>query len=336
LNVLIIGGTGLISTAITREMKHRGHRVAHFNRGRTPDRTGGPDETILGDRKDYASFEAAMSRRTWDCVIDMAAYHPDDARSVVRAFSGRIGHFVFCSTVCVYGGPLSKLPATEDEPRTPVSDYGRNKAAIEDLLLEAHENGDFPVTIVRPSQTYGEGGVIVHSLGTSTTFLDRIRKGRPVVVHGDGHGVWAACHIDDVALAFAGAAGNPSAFGRAYHAAGDVWMTWNDYVRGVGEALGREPKMAHIPTEALARVAPRQSAMTRDIFQYPGVFDNTAAKRDLGFAYTVPWVEGVRRTAKWLDEAGKVENCDEDPFPDRLIDAYRSCLAEIVDSVSET
>lgn len=321
MKVLIIGGTGLISTAITRQLVERGDAVTVFNRGQTPARIPEGARILLGDRRDYPAFEASMASETWDAVIDMICYQPEDAESAIRAFQGRAGHFVFCSTVCVYGGMLSRLPADENEPRTPTGSYGHNKVACEDRFMEAHSQS-FPVTILRPSHTYGEGGTIVHSLGWKTTYLDRIRKGKPVVVHGDGSGLWTSCHIDDVARGFVGALGNPKAFGQSYNVTGEAWMTWNEYTQGVAQALGCEAKITHIPTDVLGKVAPDRAGMTVEIFQYNSVFSNEKAKRDLGFRYTVPWVEGVRRTVAWLDENHRIENSDNDPFDDRLIAAW--------------
>lgn len=324
MRVLIIGGTGLISSAITPQLLARGDEVTLYNRGKSEVRFEGEPQYIHGDRRDYATFEKQMEEAGhFDYVIDMVGFSPADGESVVRAFKGRIGQFIFCSTVCTYGGPASHYPIREDEPRRPIGSYGANKVKIEDMLMEAHTRGDFPVTIMRPSQTYGEGGTIVHSLGWETTYLDRIRKGKPIIVHGDGSCLWAACHIEDVGRGFVGAAGNPVAYGKFYNVTGEEWMTWNRYHEGVAEALNApKPNIVHIPTDLLGRLAPKRAGISVDIFQYPSVFDNSAAIKDLGFRYTIPWVEGVRRTVAWLDARGKVANSDEDPFDDTVIAAW--------------
>ena len=183
---------------------------------------------------------------------------------------------------------------------------------------------------MRPSQTYGEGGTIVHSLGGKTTYLDRIRKGKPIIVHGDGGCLWAACHIDDVGRGFVGACGNPKAFGKSYNLTGEEWMTWNRYHEGVAEALNApNPTLVHIPADLMKQIAPKRFGISIDIFQYPSIFDNSAAINDLGFAYTIPWVEGVRRTVAWLDARGKIENSDDDPFDDRVIAAWEKLGASM-------
>ena len=332
MKVLIIGGTGLISTAITKQLLERGDEVTLYNRGKSEARFSEDTQSVMylhGDRKQYTEFEAQMAAAgSFDCVIDMVGFVPEDAESVVRAFKGRIGHFIFCSTVCVYGGPASHYPIREDEPRRPIGNYGANKVKCEDILTAAGARGDFPVTIMRPSQTYGEGGTIVHSIGGRSYYLDRIRKGKPIIVHGDGACLWAACHIDDVGRGFVGAAQNPKAFGKAYNLTGEEWMTWNRYHAGVAEALNAPtPTLVHIPADLMKRLAPRHFGISIDIFQYPSIFDNSAAIQDLGFQYTIPWVEGVRRTVAWLDARGKVENSDDEPFDDQVIAAWERLSA---------
>lgn len=337
MRVLIIGGTGLISSAITPRLLERGDAVTLYNRGQSEVRFSGTPTFLHGDRRDYAAFEAQMAEAgTFDCVIDMVGYVPEDAESVVRAFRGRIGQFLFCSTACVYGGPAQRYPIREDEPRRPTGTYGADKARIEDILMQAHERGDFAVTILRPSQTYGEGGTIVHSLGWSTTYIDRIRKGKPVIVHGDGQSLWAACHIDDVAQGFIGAMGNPKAYGRCYNLTGEEWMTWNQYHEGVAAALhAPPPRLVHIPTDLLGRLAPQRARISVEIFQYPGIFDNQAAMQDLGFRYTVPWVEGVRRTVAWLDARGRIARSEDDPFDDRILAAWERLTARMAETLQD-
>jgi nucleoside-diphosphate-sugar epimerase len=185
--------------------------------------------------------------------------------------------------------------------------------------------------MLRPAQTYGEGGVIVHTFGWSTTFIDRLRKGKPVVVHGDGTNLWAPCHVDDVGHCFVHAAGNPRTFGKAYNTTGDELFTWNAYVQGVAQALNAPaPRIVHIPTEILYKITPERAGITHNNFSGNNVFDNTAAKTDLDFHYTVPWVEGVRRTVAWLDAHSKIANSDEDPFDDRLIAAWERHTAALL------
>ena len=331
MKILIIGGTGLISVSITRDLLEAGHTVTLFNRGLSRLDLHPQARVIRGDRTDYAVFENQMAEAgRFDVVMDMVGYQPEDGESAVRAFGHHTGQFIFCSTVDVYRKPALRYPYLEGEPYGGLNDYSRKKVIIEKTLLEAQSKGAFPLTIIRPAYTYGESRGPVNTFGGSTTFLDRLRKGKPLVVHGDGSSFWVACHRDDVARAFGAAAGNPRTFGRAYHVTGEEWMTWDAYIQRAAEALGApEPQLIHIPSDLLGQIAPRRAAIVVQNFQFNNIFDNSAAHADLNFSYTIPWAEGVRRMTAWLDARGQIEDCDRDPFDDRLIAAWKQYGANL-------
>ena len=256
MHILFIGGTGLISTAIVGKLLGRGAKVTCFNRGKSESRL--PEhpnlEIVTGDRQDRPAFEAAFEGRTFDAVIDMISFHPDDAASAIRAFSGKTKQFVHCSTVCVYSGPPETIPTPETEPYHSIGGYGKNKAAIEELLLAEHGKNGFPVTILRPSHSYGEGGNILRPWGPWDgwgRFIDRLRKGKPVIVPGDGTNLWASCHVEDVAEGFIAVLGKPEAIGQCFNITGEQNMTWNTYHEQVAEVVGGTFHPVYIPTDVL-------------------------------------------------------------------------------------
>lgn len=325
MKVLIIGGTGLISTTITRQMLEQGIDLTLYNRGKSEARTPDGARQLRGDRNDLAAFERQMAEAgNFDCVIDMICFEAEQAESAVRAFRGRVEQFILCSTVDVYSKPAHRYPILENEPRRGNNDYGRNKIKCEDVLMAAHERGDFATTIIRPAYSYGEGGQVVDTWGWGTTYIDRLRKSKPIIVHGDGSSFWVACHVDDVGHTFVAAAGNPNTFGKAYHVTGEEWMTWDRYYGDMARAIDApEPSLVHIPTDLLARLAPERALWCETNFQGNNILDNSAAKADLDFRYTIPWIQGARRTIRWLDEHDGIANSDEDLFDDRLIALWR-------------
>jgi nucleoside-diphosphate-sugar epimerase len=331
MKILIIGGTGLISTAITRELQARGEEVIHYNRGQADAQVAIP--TIHGDRKEFAAFEAQMAEAgPFDCVIDMVCFQPQEAESAVRAFRGRTDHFIFCSTVDVYTKPSPRYPITEDVERRPRPSfpYAYAKAQCERIFEDAHSRGDFPVTSIRPAYTYGEGRGILHSFLRGMYYLQRIREGRPIIVHGDGTSLWASCHRDDVGRAFANAVGNARTLGKAYHTASPEWLSWNQYHQQVAQAMGApEPQLVHIPTDLMFEILPAEAEWCRENFQYNNIFDNRAAEDDLDFRYTIAWMEGVRRIVAWLDERDRITGADEPPFYQMLLDNWLQASAEM-------
>ena len=324
MRILLMGGTGLISTPMTLDLRERGHDITVCNRGkRAPELPTGVRQ-ILADRTDHTAFEMAMrALEPFDVVIDMICYKPADAESLSRAFAGRTAHMIVCSTIDVFAKPASHYPITEQEPhRPPPWDYAENKALLEAILRQAHQRGDFPVTILRPAHTYNDGGALLHSLGGKTTYLDRLRKGKPIVVHGDGSSLWASCRAEDVARAFVEAAGSSVTFGKSYNVTGEEWMPWNRIHETVAAALDAPaPTLVHIPTDLLARVA-RRAFISQVNFQFNNTFDNAAARQDLNFRCTIPFAAGARRTVNWLAAHGRIENSDEDPYDDRILAAW--------------
>lgn len=330
MRVLFIGGTGLISTSIARQLLEAGHRVTLFNRGNSESRVPAGAEILHGDRKDYAAFENTFANRMFDVVVDMVAFHPDDSASAVRAFAGRTAQFIHCSTVCVYSGPVRQIPTTETEPYHSIGEYGKNKILCELVLLREWKWSQFPVTIMRPSHSYGEGGGIIRPFGPPNGFIDRLRKGKPVIVHGDGSSLWASCHVDDVARGFIGTMGNTNCLGEAYNIAGDEWMTWSTYLEQVAEVVGGAFKPVYIPTDILLEMAPKWAGGTRDIFEWPSVFDNSKIKRDTSYAgQTISWREGVKRNLEWVESTGPISAGPDDEFEDRLIEAWRQGIGTL-------
>ncbi|WP_254279753.1 NAD-dependent epimerase/dehydratase family protein [Haloarcula marina] len=324
MDTLIIGGTGLISTGITRQAVAAGHDVTVFTRGETEADLPASVDRITGDRTDREALERARDAISLGCVIDMVGFDPADVETAIDVFAGHVDQYIFCSTVDVYHRPVATMPVRERAAREPpVSEYGADKAACEDLLFEAYRADGFPATIIRPWDTYGEGGSLNNTL-SSGAYVDRLREGKPIVVHGDGTSVWAPCHRDDVAAAFVAAIGNHEAIGEAYHTTATEAMTWNQYHRRAAAALDApDPELVHVPTDALREAVPDRTTALLDHFQFSTVFDTSKARRDLDFRQTVSWEEGVQRTVDRLAADGALDDWDSDPEYDAVVSAWR-------------
>jgi len=315
MRVLVIGGTGLISTGITRGLVAAGHDVVAFTRGTTD--ADVPDAVSFhhGDRDRREDLERAAEVDP-DCVIDMVCFDPETARVAVETFDGIVDQYVFCSTVDVYRRPPADQPITESALREsetdaePVSTYAADKAAAEDVFLDAHGDA-FATTVIRPWSTYGDRGPVLHTLGSGSYYLDRIRTGKPVIVHGDGTSLWGSCHRDDVAAAFVAAVGNETAYGEAYHVTSEEPLTWNQYHRRVARVLDApEPELVHVPTDLLRERLPDRTDLLVDHLQYTTTFDNAKARRDLEFEYTIDFETGVRRAAETIDSTTGIDPWD--------------------------
>ena len=335
MRILLIGGTGNISTGIVRQLMGRGHDIILFKR--TP---GCPEwmtgvRVLSGDRRDCGQLAQATAGMQFDCVIDMVCFDPSEATAAVEIIRERTEQFIFCSTVDVYSKQPCSYPIRETDPMGAAESfpYGYKKMLCENIFWNAHQSGAFALTVFRPAATYNDtGSPGVHSFGSGTYHLDRLLKGRPILLHGDGNSIWTAAHRDDVAIPFANAAANSKAYGQAYTVAGDEWMTQNQIWRTIARVIGApEPQFIYIPTALLGALAPREAEWCVQNFQYNNIFDTAKVKRDLGFRYTVPYEEGVRRSFVYLAANGRIESCDNYPFYDRIVERWRSHAAQLME-----
>jgi nucleoside-diphosphate-sugar epimerase len=228
----------------------------------------------------------------------MIGFTPDDAHSDIRAFAGRCGHFIFCSTVCTYG---VKVPpgvlVDETFPQEPISTYGRNKLAAEQVLWEAHASGGMPVTIIRPSHTYGAELALIDNLEPDPVAWDRIEKGLPILCAGDGLGLWVSTHRDDCGKLFAYAAMNPKTFGQSYNATRRTVLTWRDYLQQVAAALGVPARVLFMPADWIVRHDPKRFGLLREITGFHGAYTSAKAERDVPeFRCDIDLIDGARQT----------------------------------------
>ena len=313
MKVLLIGGTGLISMGIVKHLLVRGAEVAMFNRGERPVAVPAGVEVLQGDRNDEAALARACGSRSWDVVIDMICFTPEQAEADVRVFGGKCEHFIFCSTVCTYGIKVPPHVFVEETfPQEPISTYGKNKVLCERIFERAGSEGKFRVTTIRPSHTYGPTATLIDNLEGDPVSWDRIERGLPVVCAGDGLGLWVSTHRDDCGKLFAYGALNPKTYGQSYNATHDVHMTWEQYFRIVAGVLGKPVELLYLPAERIWKRDPERFGLLREITAFHGAFDSSKAKRDVPeFTCEISFAKGaaealedVRRRKAWKTSVG--------------------------------
>jgi nucleoside-diphosphate-sugar epimerase len=334
MRVLFIGGTGIISTASTRLAAERGIELTLLNRGsRTADIPANV-RTLTADVRDEAAVDEALGRQQFDAVVDWVAFTPADVERDIRLFRHRTRQFIFISSASAYQRPVGHYLITESTPlANPYWQYSRDKIACEERLMAAYREEGFPITIVRPSLTYGDSQIVlaVNSWRKSYTAIDRMRRGKKVIVPGDGSSLWVITHNSDFARGLVGLLGHPQAIGHAFHITSDEVMTWDQFYRITAQAAGVEAQIVHITSDFMgAAMAEEVGSLTGDKASSV-VFDNTKIKRFVpGFCAKVPFAQGIQRTIDWFDADPKRKQIDEDANAswDKLIDAYESGLQE--------
>ncbi len=325
-SVLFLGGTGVISSACSALAVERGMEVFLLNRGTTTARPA-PDGAVslTGDANDISSLRAAVGEREFDVVADFLAFTPGDVQTRLEVLSGRMGQYVFISSASAYQTPPARLPVTESTPlRNPYWQYSRNKIACEDLLTTAYRSDGLPATIVRPSHTYDK---TLLPFDGGWTVVDRMRRGAEVVVPGDGTSLWTLTHHTDFAQAFVGLLGHPAAIGDTFHITSDEWLSWNQIFELVAAAASVEPRLVHVPSDAIAAVDPEWGAGLLGDKAHSMIFDNTKVRRLVpDFVARIPFHQGAREILDWYDEDPGRRHVDEamDATMDRLVTAYRA------------
>jgi nucleoside-diphosphate-sugar epimerase len=331
MRVLFIGGTGLISSACAELAVQRGIDLWLLNRG-TSDRYASPpgSHRLTGDvHGPEADIRDLLAGLTFDAVVDWVAFTPDDVERDIRLFSGRTGQFVFMSSASAYQTPPRRYLLTEDTPlENPFWEYSRDKIACERRLLDEHARNGFPVTIVRPSHTYGPSQIplVLNSGLHPWTAAARMRQGRETIVHGDGSSLWVLTWNADLAVALVGLLGRAAAIGEAFHITSDEVLTWDAITLEVGRALGVTPAIVHVPSDLIARVAPESAGSLLGDKSHSVVFDNSRIKRLIPeFGCRVPFAEGIRRTIAWFEADPRRRSIDEtaDRAWDAILDRYR-------------
>jgi nucleoside-diphosphate-sugar epimerase len=330
MKILFLGGTGVISSACAQLALARGFELTLLNRGQKTIWPGA--RQIIADITNPAATKTALGEARWDAVVDFIAYTAADVEQRINLFRRRTAQFIFISSASAYQKPPAHFPITECAPLVnPFWDYARNKIAGEERLLRVLREENFPVTIIRPSWTYDETRITVPvKSGKNFTIVDRMRRGQPVIVPGDGTALWTMTHSTDFAKGLVGLLGHQGATGHAFHITSDEVLTWNQIYETVAEAAGApKPKLVHIASDFITACLPEFSGGLHGDKANSAVFDNSKIKRFVPeFVATTRFRDGMTRSVKWFDADPARQEIDDEANVawDKLIAAYERGL----------
>ena len=325
IKALFIGGTGNISTEVSRLAVQNGIDLYLLNRGQRKVEIDGA-KSIVADVNDPEQVKKALEGLSWDVVVNWIAFTPIEVQRDIDLFRGKTNQYIFISSASCYQKPVSHPVITESMPlHNPFWQYSRDKIACEDLLNKAYREDGFPVTIVRPSLTYDT--VIPVAIGgwTEYTIIDRMKKGKKVIVHGDGTSIWTIMHATDFAKGFFGLMDHQQAIGHGFHITSDELLTWDQIYETTAEAANAKANIIHIPSDFIARFDPFQEGNLLGDKAHSVIFDNTKIKTFVPeFKATIPYKVGIKKTVEWFEADPKrmVVNPETNELMDKIIDAY--------------
>ncbi len=325
MKILILGGTGNISSEVAACLVERGDTVTLCTSGRKP--VPRRYEHIKTDRYDADGMREALGGLSFDCAVDFLAYEASQCEIAHNALKGRIGQYVFISSATVYQKPHIVLPITENMPLgNQYSEYARKKMGSEYYLQSVHSR-DFPVTIVRPSHTFGKTWIPSPLHGSDWTIPARILAGKPVIVHDSGQSLWTLTASSDFASGLSGIIGNNNALGEAFNITSDEHLTWNAIYFEIGLALGQEVQIVHVPTAFLAECFPQAAEkLLGDKAQY-GVFDNAKIKRfNPSWECKKSFRTAIRESVAWYNEneSRRIADAKKDGQIDEIIKQWHN------------
>lgn len=333
MKVLFIGGTGVISEGVSRLAVERGIELFVMNRGNRAVDLPDAVQVLRADVRDLPAAEGLLKGMHFDVVVDWVAYLPEHIEMDLALFGGRTEQYIFISSASAYQKPPVHYKITESTPlANPFWQYSRNKIACEDRVMKAYRETGFPTTIVRPSYTYGRT-YIPYAVGSGWTVVDRIRRGKKIIVHGDGQSLWTMTHNSDFAKGIIGLFGNQQAVGEAFHITSDEVLTWDQIAQAIGAAAGAKPELIHIPSDFIAKYEPGIGAGLIGDKACSTVMDNSKLKRAVpDFLATVPFKTGVADAIAYHEAHPERMAVDDElnAVLDKIITAYeRVFLAEM-------
>lgn len=336
MRALFIGGTGIISSAITEQLARQGCELYLLNRGNRNERLPAGVRVIQADINDEERVAKLIESMSFDVVADFIAFVPSQLERDYRLFKGKTKQFIFISSASAYQKPLSDYRVTESTPlANPYWEYSRNKIACEEYLLKLYREEGFPITIVRPSHTYDERSIPlgVHGRKGSWQVAKRMLAGKPVIIHGDGTSLWTMTHNGDFAKGFIGLMGNLHAIGESVQITSDETLTWNQIYASIADALGVQLNAVHVSSEFLA------ACSTED---YRGgligdkansvVFDNSKLKRLVPeFVAATRFDQGIKKTVAHIVAHPELQQEDPefDAWCDKVIGALETAAKTV-------
>jgi nucleoside-diphosphate-sugar epimerase len=337
MKALLIGGTGIISLAISKQLIEQGWELYLLNRSnRSNELAGKKVNYITCDINDEEKVRKLLEGMDFDVVADFIAFVPEQLERDYRLFQGKTKQFIFISSASAYQKPLGDYRITEGTTlANPYWEYSRNKIACEDYLMKMYRENSFPVTIVRPSHTYDERSIPlgVHGDKGSWQVAKRMLEGKPVIIHGDGTSLWTMTHNSDFAKGFIGLMGNIHTIGETVQITSDETLTWNQIYQSVADTLGVKLNAVHVSSSFLAACSNMDlvGSLIGDKANSV-VFDNTKLKRLVpGFVATTRFDQGIRQTIKYVLEHPEYQIPDEefDKWCDKVINAVNNAIKEV-------
>lgn len=330
MNILIVGGTGVISYAVVNEAVKSGINVTCINRGRSKEqRLPSNVEVICADYRNRGLMENKLKERSFDAIVDVLCYTEKDIEYSISLFKDKCKQYIFFSSCAVYNKGEGNYECTEDsELINPVWPYSIKKVECERKLIQLASKYGVKYTIVRPAVTYGNTRIpygITPPYGYHGTLIQRILNKKPIILWDEGQTISTITRVEDFATGLVSLLGNEKAYNQAFHIVGDERHTWKEVIETLGEILGVAPIYFSLSKEVFAE---EMSARKGEILGGRGInqlLDNSKIKSiSPSFGTHIPLKEGLKMTIEYYINHNYLKGIDYafDGEWDRIIIKY--------------
>ncbi|MFH5882254.1 SDR family oxidoreductase [Liberiplasma polymorphum] len=327
MKVLVIGGTGIISTFVVKKCVNLGMDVTVMNRGTSNEDLPEEVNFIIGDINNEEEASKLLKDKQYDSVIQFVAFVEEQVRRDIRLFKGKTDQYIFISSASAYHKPVEDYPITENTPlHNPYWEYSHNKIVCENYLNSVK---DMNITIVRPSHTYNNKMLMAPMTRWQYDYahMKRLIEGKPVIMPGDGTNLWTITHGSDFANSFVYLIGNEKAYNDVFHITGEKLYTWEQLTNIIASSLEVEPNIVHIPSDFIIKHMPEMEGPLLGDKSWSAIFDNTKIK-SISKEYTslVGYEDVVDDVVRYFKE-NKDQQTISDEYEelyDRLIKIYQA------------
>ena len=262
MKLLIIGGTGVLSSAVTAEAIKQGMSVTMINRGNRKIPEG--VDLIKSDKDDLGYIAKQLDGRTFDAVMDYLCYTDAQTEKSVKFYQKYAKQYFYISSCAVYNTELlAGKMADEDSPKVlPIWKYSVDKWASEQKITKLFEGSDVKYTIIRPCVTYGDTRIpygISPMYGYHWTLAARILAGKPIITWNGGINHCNMTRVEDFAVGVVGLIGNEKTYGEAFNVCGDEAPTFREVLDVMSEYLHKDVITVDVSSEFYAKELPSRA-----------------------------------------------------------------------------
>jgi len=335
MNILLVGGTGCISTAVVGEAIKQKIEVSILNRG---NRIGLiPDKVtfLKADVKNSTCVKSLLKNNIYDAIIDFICFDEKDIKYSFNLFKNNTMQYIFISSCAVH-----RYNNNNDPSKLNVWEYSVKKNRAENWLKENALRNGIPYTIVRPAVTYGDTRIpygITPPYGSHWTFIERIKHGKPIITWNKGEDYCNITHASDFAIAFAGLLGNKNAYNEEFDIVGDETPKWKDVLFELENYIGVRVKTFDIPVQFYATEVPNK----RDEILFGRAismkYQNDKIKSIVPlFSQNILLKDGVKRTLDYYKKNNYINGIDYsfDGDCDRIILKYAKKNGDSVEDLN--